>query len=71
MRGLHSREPFNPRFVLLHCASKVLTKGYLAALNTLVTLQNSYMETKGVKNVFQRYNRLRRMVNRACFRQPK
>ena len=35
---------------------------YVDTLNTMVTLQNQYMESKNEKNIFHRYNRLRSMV---------
>lgn len=50
------------RNVLLVRASRHLNKLYLAALNSLVSLQNEYLESKSVKNVFHRYNQLKAMV---------
>ena len=35
---------------------------YVDTLNTMVTLQNQYLESKNEKNIFHRYNRLRSMV---------
>ena len=35
---------------------------YIETLNSMVTLQNQYLESKNEKNIFHRYNRLRSMV---------
>ena len=35
---------------------------YLETLNTMVTLQNQYLQSKNEKNIFQRYNQLRSMI---------
>ena len=35
---------------------------YLVTLSTVVTLQNEYLESKNVKNILQRYSRLRAMI---------
>ena len=35
---------------------------YLETLNTMVTLQNQYLQSKNEKNIFHRYNQLRSMI---------
>ena len=35
---------------------------YLESLNAVVTLQNTYLEAKAEKNIFQRYTQLRNMI---------
>jgi len=57
-----SRDVLVPRNVLLACAFRHLNKHYLSTINCLVTLQNQYIESKNVKNVFHRYNQLKSMV---------
>jgi hypothetical protein len=37
-------------------------QSYLEVLNALVTLQNSYLDSKNLKNLFQRYSKLRSMI---------
>ena len=39
-----------------------LTQCYLESLNAVVTLQNTYLEAKAEKNIFQRYTQLRNMI---------
>ena len=34
----------------------------METLNTMVTLQNQYLQSKNEKNIFQRYNQLRSMI---------
>lgn len=57
-----SRDVLVTRNVLLTRAARHLNKLYLATLNCLVNLQNEYIDSKNVKNVFQRYNQLKAMV---------
>ncbi len=40
----------------------VCRQSYLEVLNSLVTLQNAYLDSKNLKNLFQRYSRLRSMI---------
>ena len=39
---------------------------YIETLNTMVTLQNQYLESKNEKNIFQRYSLLRAMIKVIC-----
>lgn len=61
-----ARDVLVQRFVLLTNASRLLGKAYTAVLNTLVNLQNDYLDSKAIKNIFLRYSRLRRMVKIVC-----
>jgi len=57
-----TREVLVTRNVTITRASRHLDKCYLATLNCVVTLQNQYLESKNVKNIFQRYTKLRAMI---------
>eukprot|EP00090_Calanus_glacialis_P007201 TRINITY_DN15664_c0_g1_i1.p1 TRINITY_DN15664_c0_g1~~TRINITY_DN15664_c0_g1_i1.p1 ORF type:complete len:245 (-),score=60.83 TRINITY_DN15664_c0_g1_i1:15-749(-) len=57
-----TREVLVTRNVVLTRASSHLNKCYLATLNTVVTLQNQYLESKNVKNILKRYSQLRAMI---------
>jgi len=57
-----TRDVLVNRNVALNLATTHLNKCYLTSLNTVVTLQNEYLESKSVKNILQRYSRLRTMI---------
>ena len=57
-----TRDALVTRNVTVSSATKHLNKCYLETLNTMVTLQNQYLQSKNEKNIFQRYNRLRNMI---------
>jgi len=57
-----ARDVLVSRNVAMARATKHLNKCYLETLNSMVTLQNQYLESKNEKNIFQRYNHLRHMI---------
>ena len=60
-----SRDTLVERYNRAAYATKFLTETYQICLSTLVTLHNSYLRSKEVKNVLNRYALLRDMIKEA------
>ncbi|XP_023326274.1 uncharacterized protein LOC111699770 [Eurytemora carolleeae] len=57
-----SRERLVSKNVLFQLTKESLQESFLDVLNSLVTMQNAYLDSKSLKNLFQRYSKLREMI---------